>query len=121
MLSPEDEAPGNRLGGAPETRNDEVLLVPPTVAAGACYLTGRYPGPTAQAAFPDSAGTGGNLCVPAGRIDRLRPRRIWLSSCHATPEGRSTFAYFCAVLDVNNDRGDRKLSLCRNYHGRPNA
>jgi hypothetical protein len=44
--------------------------VPPTVAAGACYLTGRYPGPAAQAAFPDSAGTGGIYAFPlAGLTD----------------------------------------------------
>ncbi|MGO8892243.1 MAG: hypothetical protein ACLP8X_12180 [Streptosporangiaceae bacterium] len=41
-------------------RDDEVLLVPPTVAAGACYLTGRYPGPAAEAAFLDGAGIGDN-------------------------------------------------------------
>jgi len=34
--------------------NDEVLLVPPAVVAGACYLIDRYPGPAAKAAFLDS-------------------------------------------------------------------
>lgn len=33
--------------------NDDVLLVPPTVVAEACYLIDRYLGPTAEAAFPD--------------------------------------------------------------------
>jgi uncharacterized protein len=55
--------------------NDEVLPVPPTAVAGACYLTGRYPGPAAESAFPDSAGTGDNNAFPAGWIGRLRPRR----------------------------------------------
>ena len=32
--------------------------MPPAVAAEACYLTDRYLGPAAQAAFPGGAGTG---------------------------------------------------------------
>ena len=39
-------------------RNDDVLLVPPTVAAETCYLTDRFLGPAAEAAFLDSVGTG---------------------------------------------------------------
>ena len=38
--------------------NDDVLLVPPTVVAEACYLIDRYPGPAAEAAFLDSVGIG---------------------------------------------------------------
>jgi uncharacterized protein len=38
--------------------NDEVLLVPPTVVAEACYLIDRYLGPAAEAAFLDSVGMG---------------------------------------------------------------
>jgi predicted nucleic acid-binding protein len=38
--------------------NDDVLLVPPTVVAEACYLIDRYIGPTADAAFLVSVGIG---------------------------------------------------------------
>jgi predicted nucleic acid-binding protein len=38
--------------------NDEVLLVPPTVVAEACYLIDRYLGPAAEAAFLESVGIG---------------------------------------------------------------
>jgi hypothetical protein len=55
--------------------NDEVLLVPPTVAAGTCSLIDRYPGPALQAAFQDSANTGdNNTSELAGLADSgLRP------------------------------------------------
>ena len=39
-------------------RNDDVLLVPPTVLAEACYLIDRYLGPAAEASFLDSVGIG---------------------------------------------------------------
>lgn len=38
--------------------NDDVLLVPPTVVAEACYLIDRYLGPAAEAAFLDSVRIG---------------------------------------------------------------
>jgi len=38
--------------------NDEVLLVPPTVVAEACYLIDRYLGSAAEDAFLDSVGIG---------------------------------------------------------------
>jgi predicted nucleic acid-binding protein len=37
---------------------DEVLLVPPTVLAEACYLIDKYLGPKAEAAFLDGVGLG---------------------------------------------------------------
>jgi hypothetical protein len=50
--------------------NDEVLLVPPTGLAEACYLIDRYPRPAAQAAIPDSAGIGDNNAFQlAGLVD----------------------------------------------------
>jgi hypothetical protein len=39
-------------------RTPDVLMVPATVLAETCYLIGRAPGPTAEAAFLDSVGTG---------------------------------------------------------------
>jgi uncharacterized protein len=56
--------------------DDEVLLVPPTVVAGACYLIDRYPGPAAEAAFPDSAGTGGNNVFQLAGSAGSDPRRM---------------------------------------------
>jgi len=50
--------------------SDEVLLVPPTVVAEACYLIDRYLGPAAEAAFLDSMGTGDNYAFQlAGLAD----------------------------------------------------
>jgi uncharacterized protein len=37
---------------------DDVLLVPPTVLAEACYLIDKYLGPTAEGAFLNSIGAG---------------------------------------------------------------
>jgi uncharacterized protein len=51
-------------------RNDEVLLVPPTVVAEACYLIDKYLGPAAEAAFLDSVGIGDNYAFQlAGLAD----------------------------------------------------
>jgi uncharacterized protein len=51
-------------------RNDEVLLVLPTVVAEACYLIDRYLGPAAGAAFLDSVGNGDNYAFQlAGLAD----------------------------------------------------
>jgi uncharacterized protein len=51
-------------------RNDDVLLVVPTVVAEACYLIDRYLGPAAEAAFLDSVGIGDNYAFQlAGLVD----------------------------------------------------
>ena len=69
-------------------RNDDVLLVPPTVIAEACYLIDRYLGPAAEAAFLDSVGIGdtyafqlagltdSDLRRMAGPVRRYADRRL---------------------------------------------
>jgi len=79
-------------------RNDAILPVPPTAVAGACHLTGRYPGPAAQAAFPDSAGTGGNYAFQlAGSADSDLRRMAELVRRHAGRHPGGTGAPVIAV------------------------
>ena len=56
--------------------NDEVLLVPPTVVAGACYLIDRYLGPAAEAAFLDSAGIGDTYAFQLAGLTGTDLRRM---------------------------------------------
>ena len=49
-------------------RNDDVLLVLPTVVAEACYLIDRYLGPAAEAAFLDSVGNGDNYAFQLAEL-----------------------------------------------------
>ena len=67
--------------------DDEVLLVPPTVAAETCYRIGRYPGPAAQAASRTARAAA--AITRSSWPDRPTPTFVaaWLSSCDATPAG----------------------------------
>jgi len=66
--------------------DDEVLLVPATVAAKTCYRIGWYPGPAAQAASRTARAAAG--ITRSGWPDRPAPTfTAWLSSCDATPAG----------------------------------
>ena len=56
--------------------NDDVLLVPPTVVAEACYLIDRYLGPAAEAAFLDSAGTGDKYAFQLAGLTDADLRRM---------------------------------------------
>ncbi len=56
--------------------NDDVLLVPPTVVAEACYLIDRYPGPAAEAAFLDSVGTGDTYAFQLAGLTDADLRRM---------------------------------------------
>jgi uncharacterized protein len=57
-------------------RNDDVLLVLPTVGAEACYLIDRYLGPAAEAAFLDSVGTGDNYAFQLAGLAGSDVRRM---------------------------------------------
>ena len=56
--------------------NDDVLLVPPTVVAEACYLIARYLGPAAEAAFGDSAGIGDTYAFQLAGLTDADLRRM---------------------------------------------
>jgi hypothetical protein len=56
--------------------NDDVLLVPPTVVAEACYLIDRYLGPAAEAAFLDSVGIGGKYAFQLAGLTDADLRRM---------------------------------------------
>ena len=80
--------------------NDEVLLVPPTVVAEACYLTGRYLGPAAQAAFLDSAGPGDRYAFQlAGLTDTDLRRMAELVRRYADRHPGGTDASLIAVYE----------------------
>jgi hypothetical protein len=64
-------------------RNEDVLLVLPTVVAEACYLIDRYLGPAAEAAFLDSVGTGDNYVFQLA----AQTFAAWPNSCDATATG----------------------------------
>jgi len=67
-------------------RNDEVLLVPPTVVAEACYLIDRYLGPAAEAAFLDSVGIGDNYAFSWPGWP-TQTSAAWRNSYDVTPTG----------------------------------
>ena len=56
--------------------NDDVLLVPPTVVAEACYLIDRHLGPAAEAAFLDSAGIGDTYAFQLAGLTDADLRRM---------------------------------------------
>ncbi len=56
--------------------NDDVLLVPPTVLAEACYLIDTYLGPAAEAAFLDSVGTGDKYAFQLAGLTDTELRRM---------------------------------------------
>ena len=57
-------------------RNDDVLLVPPTVVAEACYLIDKYLGPAAEAAFLDSVGIGDTYAFQLAGLTDADLRRM---------------------------------------------
>jgi len=56
--------------------NDDVLLVPPTMVAEACYLIDKYLGPAAEAAFLDSVGTGDKYAFQLAGLTDADLRRM---------------------------------------------
>jgi uncharacterized protein len=93
-------------------RNDDVLLVVPTVVAEACYLIDRYLGPAAEAAFLDSVGIGDNCAFQlAGLVDSDLRRMAELVRRYADRHpGRDR--RFC-------DRGVRAARDCHGRHRQP--
>ena len=80
--------------------NDDVLLVVPTVVAGACYLIGRYLGPAAEAAFLDSVGIGDDYaCQLAGLVDSDLRRMAELVRRYADRHPGGTGASVIAVCE----------------------
>ena len=80
--------------------NDEVLLVPPTVVAEACYLIDRYLGPAAEAAFLDSVGIGDNYAFQlAGLADSDLRRMAELVRRYADRNLGGTDASVIAVCE----------------------
>ncbi len=81
-------------------RNDEVMLVLPTVVAEACYLIDRYLGPAAEAAFLDSVGNGDNYAFQlAGLTDSDIRRMADLVRCYADRHLGGTDASVIAVCE----------------------
>ena len=80
--------------------NDEVLLVPPTVVAEACYLIDTYLGPVAEAAFLDSVGIGDNYAFQlAGLADSDLRRMAELVRRYADRNLGGTDASVIAVCE----------------------
>jgi hypothetical protein len=80
--------------------NDEVLLVPPTVVAEACYLIDKYLGPAAEAAFLDSVGTGDDYAFQlAGLVDSDLRRMAELVRRYADRNLGGTDASVIAVCE----------------------
>ena len=80
--------------------NDDVLLVPPTVIAEACSLIDRYLGPAAEAAFPDSAGTGDTYAFQlAGLTDADLRRMAELVRRYADRRPGGTAASVIAICE----------------------
>ena len=81
-------------------RNDDVLLVVPTVVAEACYLIDRYLGPAAEAAFLDSVGIGDNYAFQlAGLADSDLRRMAELVRRYADRHLGGTDASVIAVCE----------------------
>jgi hypothetical protein len=81
-------------------RNDDVLLVVPTVVAEACYLIDRYLGPAAEAAFLDSVGIGDNYAFQlAGLVDSDLRRMAELVRRYADRHLGGTDASVIAVCE----------------------
>jgi len=81
-------------------RNDDVLLVVPTVVAEACYLIDRYLGPAAEAAFLDSVGIGDNYALQlAGLVDSDLRRMAELVRRYADRHLGGTDASVIAVCE----------------------
>ena len=80
--------------------NDDVLLVPPTVLAEACYLIDRYLGPAVEAAFLDSVGTGDKYAFQlAGLTDTELRRMAELVRRHADWRPGGTDALVIAMRE----------------------
>ena len=80
--------------------DDDGLLVPPAVAAGACYMIDRYLGPAAEAAFLDSVGIGDNYAFQlAGLVDSDLRRMAELVRRYADRHLGGTDASVIAVCE----------------------
>jgi uncharacterized protein len=65
-------------------RTPDILMVPATVLAETCYLTDRTLGPTIEAAFLDSVGTGPDYTFQLVELVDSDLRRM-SASCASTP------------------------------------